>query len=536
MPELQSAMLASSSRQAGGAPLHAGSVHHNGQRLVCDDPVIDALLTYAQTDQPAPPHIANGTASRLEMHAHPGLEAALATFKRAFTVETADLVSHTDTAERTTERIDADIHIAMLMKVIEQGTRAFGTNASIEVEGGDHVPAARFLAAHAPAITAEDDLLDRFIERKIGPDHELRVRLGAQSLLHAATKKEFQLSGLAGSIAVSSGLGSAWELVVSQMMKNHVFGKNFSPSKYALQLAGIDSVPPALIETLDTIFVLSIIKGMKGEGCSLRNLLPKAMQAGAISSVLSLPNNLLQYVGFKSRPVDLAANAATNEMAIFGAASGIPPEVKENGELMRAGLFQAMKDDLIARPADGTSAKRTIEQMTKHALDVAPGESTAVKSIGLASIIGMIPLIAGEKATGVMSEKMLRIFRSTVFNPIEAIALNALALGSRIKIPGLFNSDNARHARVVQTILVRASEQMGAEGRDEIGAEELHRLLAPRSEFLRHVGTAIVNGMNMGLETIPMLARKLGYGQVPLHARIPYQDLPTSAPVPQASP
>lgn len=60
--------------------------------------------------------------------------------------------------------------------------------------------------------------------------------------------------------------------------------------------------------------------------------------------------------------------------------------------------------------------KKTIERMTRHALDIAPGESTAVKSMGLASIVGMIPLIASNKATGLLSEQVLRIFRSAVFN------------------------------------------------------------------------------------------------------------------------
>ncbi|KOP50847.1 type III effector, partial [Pseudomonas coronafaciens pv. porri] len=89
---------------------------------------------------------------------------------------------------------------------------------------------------------------------------------------------------------------------------------------------------------------------------------------------------------------DLAANSVATEAAIFGPASGIPPEVKESEELMRAGLFQSMKDGVMAHPGEGVDTKETIERMTRHALDIAPGESTAVKSMGLASIVGMIPL------------------------------------------------------------------------------------------------------------------------------------------------
>jgi hypothetical protein len=481
---------------------------------------VQALLSFAQADQAFPPQAASIAGVQLEMRPRrDDIEKALEEFKGAFTVEKANLMSGANSSERVDEDVNADIHIPLLLKAIERGAAAFGPNASIGQNS-----AKAFLASCAPNITSNDDVLSEFINQKLKGDDDLQVRLGAQELLHVATKKEFQLGGLAGSIGVSSILGSAWELGASELLKNAIFGKNFSPSHYALQLAGIDSVPPLIIESMDTMCVLAIIKGMKGEEWSMSDLLPKALKAGAISSVVSFPNNVLQYAGFKSRVGDLAVNSVTTEAAIFGAASGIPPEVKESEELMRAGLFQSMKDGVMAHPGEGVDTKETIERMTRHALDIAPGESTAVKSMGLASIVGMIPLIASNKATGLLSERVLRVFRSAVFNPIEAIALNALALGGRVNVPGLFDSDNAKHARVVQTILARASQHMEAGDRD-ISAEELHQMLAPRSEFLRHVGSAIVNGMNASFEAIPALVRKLGYGEAPLAERIPYQDL-----------
>lgn len=500
-------------------PVHIGSVRRDSGNLVSDNPVVQALLSFAQADQAFPPQAASIAGVQLEMRPRRDIEKALEEFKGAFTVEKAQLMSGANSSERVDEDVNADIHIPLLLKAIERGAAAFGPNASIGQNS-----AKAFLASCAPKITSNDDVLSEFINQKLKGDDDLQVRLGAQELLHVATKKEFQLGGLAGSIGVSSILGSAWELGASELLKNAIFGKNFSPSQYALQLAGIDSVPPLIIESMDTMCVLAIIKGMKGEEWSMSDLLPKALKAGAISSVVSFPNNVLQYAGFKSRVGDLAANSVTTEGAIFGAASGIPPEVKESEELMRAGLFQSMKDGVMAHPGEGVDTKKTIERMTRHALDIAPGESTAVKSMGLASIVGMIPLIASNKATGLLSEQVLRIFRSAVFNPIEAIALNALALGGRVNVPGLFDSDNAKHARVVQTILARASQHMEAGDRD-ISAEELHQMLAPRSEFLRHVGSAIVNGMNASFEAIPALVRKLGYGQAPLAERIPYQDL-----------
>lgn len=508
-------------------PRHMGLVRREAGRLVSADPVVHALLSFAQVDQPVPSQVASTDGVRLELVSRRDPEKALEEFKEAFTVKTAQLMPAANSLERKAEQINADIHIPLLLKAIERGSAAFGPSALIKMADGSQISAKAFLASCAPDVTSNDDVLSRFISQKIKGDEDLQVRLGAQELLCVATKKEFQLGGLAGSIGVSSILGSAWELGASELLKKAIFGKNFSPSHYALQLAGIDSLPPLLIETMDTMCVLAIIKGIKGEEWSMRNLLPKAMKAGAISSIASFPNNVLEYTGFKSRLGNLAANMTTTEAAIFGAASGIPPEVKEGEDLMRAGLFQSIKNGVMARPSENMGPEEAIEQMARHALDVAPGESTAAKSMGLASIVGMIPLIAGNKATGLLSERVLRIFRSTVFNPIEAIALNALALGGRIHVPGLFDSDNVKHARVVQTILARASEQMES-GAREITAEELHQILAPKSEFLRHVGTAIVKGMNASFEALPALARKLGYGETPLTKRIPYQDLAVS--------
>ncbi|WP_122386028.1 type III secretion system effector HopD1 [Pseudomonas savastanoi] len=505
-------------------PVHIGSVRRDSGSLVSDNPVVQALLSFVQADQAFPPQAASIAGVQLEMRSRRDIEQALEELKGAFTVEKAQLMSGGSSSERVDEDVNADIHIPLLLKAIERGAGAFGPGALIEIADGGQISAKAFLASCAPTITSNDDVLSEFINQKLKGDDDLQVRLGAQELLHVATKKEFQLGGLAGSIGVSSILGSAWELGASELLKNAIFGKNFSPSQYALQLAGIDSVPPFIIEAMDSFCVLVIIKGMKGELWSMKDLLPKALKAGAISSAMSFPNNVLQYAGFKSRVADLAANSITTEAAIFGAASGIPPEVKESEELMRAGLFQSMKDGVMAHPGEGMDTKETIERMTRHALDIAPGESTAVKSMGLAAIVGMIPLIASSKATGLVSEQILRIFRNAVFNPIEAIALNALALGGRVNVPGLFDSDNAKHARVAQTILARASQHMEAGDRD-ISAEELHQMLAPRSEFLRHVGSAIVNGMNASFEAIPALVRKLGYGEAPLAERIPYQDL-----------
>lgn len=146
-------------------------------------------------------------------------EKALEEFKDAFTVETAQLMPTADSSERTAEQIDADIHIPLLLKAIERGSAAFGPSALIEMADGSQISAKAFLASCAPDVMSNDDVLSAFINQKLKGDEDLQVRLGAQELLHVATKKEFQLGGLAGSIGVSSMLGSAWELGASELLK-----------------------------------------------------------------------------------------------------------------------------------------------------------------------------------------------------------------------------------------------------------------------------------------------------------------------------
>ncbi|OAX56930.1 XopB/HopD1 family type III secretion system effector [Xanthomonas graminis] len=535
--DAQQSLPPGSADAVAGKTLHAGAVRLENQRLVSDDPVIHALLSFVQANAPLPEQIASNSnaPTTLEIRAHPQLNEALKAFKETFMVGQANLLSATDpSGARVYDEIDGDIHIALLQKAIEKGASAFGEGAKI-THAGEDLTAAQFLALHAPSIHSNNDFLEVNVKQRVDCDRDLLVRLGAQSLLHAATKKETKPIELLGSLAVSSGLGSLWELKAAQTLKDTVFGAHYSPSKHALQLAGIDSVPPLLIETLDTMCVLSIVQSMKGKKEPLSALLRKATTAGAISSVISFPNNLLQYTGFKSRSADLAANVLMTEAAIFGAASGLPPEVKESEEHMRAGLFQSMREGVLAAPADADSARQTVEQMTKHALEIGPGESTAVKSMGVAAMVGLIPLIAGDKATGVLSERVLRIFRSTVFNPIEAIALNALALSSRVTIPKVFDSHDTKHARLAQTILIRASQQMDAEERT-ISPEELHERLGQQRNFLHRLGTAIVDGMNAVFESVPTVVRKLGYGEPSLDERIPYQDLHVPLPSPPASP
>ncbi|CAE6867533.1 hypothetical protein R69746_08193 [Paraburkholderia aspalathi] len=167
------------------------------------------------------------------------------------------------TAETSFEskEIEANVLVPLLSAVIEGGRDALGPHADIRALTSDRsVPIHDFLATLHPHISADDPELQLALNQKILENKDLSAKLGAETLLQIATHKQFSGKGLLASLGVSAGLGATWELWGSHVIKHAAFGKSFSPSRFGLQLAGIDSVPPLIIETMDTVVVLAIIK------------------------------------------------------------------------------------------------------------------------------------------------------------------------------------------------------------------------------------------------------------------------------------
>jgi len=494
-----------------GKPAHVGTVSKRNGLLVAKDPVIGALLRHAGAEQVGSEinnlHIGSGT--QLKMTHSPELAAQL-----------EELTEHCKVTTPAQEGEEAsavgNVMIPLLQQVITKGSAAFG----------EHAHVARLLEAAAPHIVSNHAELGRVVNQKVNQSPELKLKLGADALLEMATKKELDLKGLMGSLLVSSGLGSGWELWLSHVIKDSLFGKGFSPSKLGLKLAGIDSVPPLMIETLDTLIVLSIMKTMKGEkDWSLKDLLPKAIKAGAISAVFSYPNNVLQYMSTGIKPVDTALNVLTTEAAIFSAAAGVPLEVKEGEEGMHDALLQKISEGMLAPPLPGETQEAHVQRMVDNAIAIAPGESIAQKSMGLAAVVGLVPFILGDTATKLVPESVLRIVRSTAFNPIEAIGLNFLAISAKVGVGGLMTSDHQKHAQVVKLILDRASgSDQEAGGAQAISTQELQGILAPKREFLRSVGASVIQGMNGMFQAMSYAGQALS--SAASHVGIPHMRRP----------
>jgi hypothetical protein len=539
----------------GTAGSFSGRVEMKQGQLTSPQPVIDALLKHARNELAG--ITLDGPAS-LTLTLDPRARRACDLMVARCKIEKVDVLVNDQSPLLAggTEPIKGNVLIPLLQQVIMNGRAAFGEHARITIDlgnmdlhdflsglllQGQSIHLHDYLARLNPSVTSDHDALAGAIGQKITDDPDLRAKLAAASLLQIATKKEIVLGGLMGSLTVSSGLGSAWELAAAPAVK--AVAKKLlehaglpSPTQVALSYAGIDSIPPMIIEALDTMCVLSILKTMKGEkDWTFKGLIPKALKAGAISSALSVPNNVMQYLSTGSKAADLAINAVTTEAAIFGAASGVPMEIEEDNDNLRAALVQGHNDGLLAPLPQGADPRQHVAEMTQRALDVDPGTSLAQKSMAVAATVGMVPLLLSDKALNLVPESVLRIVRSTVFNPIEAIALGALVLGARAKLPGVFTSDHDKHADLTRLILQRAADGPGG-GERPIQAQELDRIFNPPQELLRRVGTALSTGINtmvgVPAKGVQLLATTLGLANdsPSLEQRLPYEQMRDRSP------
>jgi hypothetical protein len=183
---------------------------------------------------------------------------------------------------------------------------------------------------------------------------------------------------------------------------------------------------------------------------------------------------------------------------------------------------QSHNNGLFAPPAKGVEPYQHVAQMTQRALDIEPSASLAQKSMAVAATVGMVPLLLSDKALNLVPEYALRIVRSTAFNPIEAIALNALVLGARIKMPGIFTSDHDKHADNIRLVLQKAAAGPSG-GEQPIQPKELDRIFNPPQEVLGRTGAFIAQGINTAMSGAQSLAAKVGLAK-PSEALDPRMD------------
>ena len=530
-------------KEVGSASTFSGQVEIKDGRLTSSEPLIADLLAYAGID---PAHVHLGGPASLTMTLDPGARQMHEALEARCAVEEVDVRPQVD-APLEKKSVSGNVQIALLQEIIQNGRAALGDKTDIEINGRV-LPLYDHLATLQPSITSDHEALAQPIREKLAGDSDLRAKLAAASLLQIATQKQMAPVGLAGSLLVSSGLGTLWELKADpklkeaavHMLKNSGIG---SPTKAVLSAVlgpMIDSVPPVFIETLDTLCVLYIIETMKGnKDISLKALLPKAMAAGAISSVLSFPNNMAEFnsigTSVGAKIADIALGAITTEVAIAGAASGVPLEIKDNTDAMKAALVQQIRDGLLALPPPGKEPSEHVGELAHRALDADPGTSIAQKSLAVAATVGLVPLAIGKKALHMLPDRGERILRSIVFNPIEAIAMHLLVLGSKVAVPKLgITSDHGKHTDLHRLILQKAAAGPGG-GEAPILPTEIDGIFRPEGDLLRRAGKGISNGINAGLDGARSAASFATRGLVKrskhVDEQLPFESIRTEGPL-----
>ncbi len=379
---------------------------------------------------------------------------------------------------------------------------------------------------------------DKDLEENIKNNPDLKTRLGAAALLKMATEKEFTPGPLAGSAITSFLLGFVFESMpkyaLVTLAAKGFFGEGFSPTKYAFQLAGLHSIPSFLIEGIDTLFVQAMLKTMNKEEWTFKDLIPNAIKGGLLASAGSYFNNVLEYKSTGSHAGDLALNTLTTEVAVLSAGSGVPMEVKENEAKMNAALTQAIQDGLLEPVPEDKNAEEYIKRFSQQVRSIIPGDSIAEKSITFAAIMGIIPLILSGKVTDWVPEHYLNTLRLTLFNPIEAIAINSLTATSKFGgMFGLLTSDDQKHTQLAKLIINKnnVNEKQKEEGNPEknmeISDKQLEDIFHPPVERgFQQIGRGVINGISSLFSTIPTLAHTLGIkNDSRIGQRIPYENL-----------
>ena len=135
---------------------------------------------------------------------------------------------------------------------------------------------------------------------------------------------------------------------------------------------------------------------------------------------------------------------------------------------------------------------------------------------------GAVPAILSKDVLDLMDESDLRIMRSVLFQPIEAISMNSLALLSKVGVPGLMKSDPSKIAALTELVLKRADA--GPQGREApIKAAEFDAIFKP--EILGRLGQRITDGINGGLAAPRSLLAKTGLVNPPQEPLVNRLDL-----------
>ncbi len=501
-------------KRIGSAGSFEGEVSVKEGRFVSDQPQINALLGYAKLNPSN--FVLNGKES-LTLTLDPAIGELRETLDAALTVETVKVKpgEGTPLLAENTENAGSNLLIVHMQEMLQKGRAA--SNVNVASEDGGSLRIADIFASRSPSISSSNGALAEAILQKIDEDPDLKIKLAAASMLQVATTKRTSLTGLAISLLVSAGVGTLWELQayprLLAMMTDKLAAMDLSSgAQEALTTLGdlmLRAFPNVVIEPIDTASVLFSGDEMKGTTdtagsangvfAKLKEKLPDGMRAGMISAGASVPANLADLYKTHIRALDGASALGANQLAVFGAASGVPPGLKEDMEHTHAAVVSHLAGGQLALPEGKVADKDIIahgRELAQRALAVDPGTAILTQAMAVSSIAGTLPAILGKDVLNAVGESKLRMVRSGLFQPIEAISMNSLALLSKVGVPGLMQSDPSKLAALTELVLKKADA--GPQGREApIQAAEFDAIFKP--EILGRVGQHITNGINGSL-------------------------------------
>jgi hypothetical protein len=503
-------------KRIGSAGSFEGKVSVKEGRFVSDQPQINALLGYAKLN---PGDFVLTGKESLTLKLDPAIAELHKTLKDALTVKKVMVRpgEGTPLPADNTEDLGSNLLIVHLQELLQNGRAA--SNVKVASGDGASLRIADVFAGRSPSISSSNEALAGALRQKVDGDTDLKIKLAAASMLQVATTKHTSLKGLAVSLFVSALIGTLWELkaypYLATKMKAGLAALNLSSRvREALTTTGdllLRAVPNATIEPVDTASVLFSGEEMQGgEDASLMAKLPEGLHAGMISAFLGVPANLVDIYKATSDLVKGALAVGTNQLAVFGAASGVPPGIKRDMEHTHAAVVSHLAGGQLALPEGKAEGKDLIahgRELAQRALAVDPGTAILTQSMAVSSIAGAVPAILSSDVLNLLDESPLRIMRSVLFQPIEAISMNSLALLSKVGIPGLMKSDPSKIAALTELVLKKADA--GPQGGEaQIKAAEFDAIFKP--EILGRMGQHITDGINSSLAAPRNLVAKTG--------------------------
>lgn len=492
-PRIEADRLADLQSDSRPGPSYQGTVRVEGNQLTSKNPVTQKLLESLAIDPAEVPG--------LKFMALAGKEPTLSLRLGANGGNTLDSLKAALGEDLSAPMEHATI--PLLLGVIARGEQAIGDDLR-----GRIIP---LLREARPRMESSLPALKSLIEDRLAARPDLSLKMAATGLLQLATAKSIDLKLLGSSLAVSSGLGSLWELVAAPKAKLALLGSGFASVAWGLPASVIDAAPMVAIEAADTMTVKKRMANDRGDPFPFMQKLGEALTAGVVSAIGALPNNLLEYNAARlPRAVAALIGVGTTEVAILSAAAGVPAEIAEIRESVKEAVEHAVHSGVMKLP-EGVAQDEAIHLATELALKMEPSTVIGKKSMGVALAVGLVPFLLGGMVTGALPEAALRILRSTAFAPIEMIGMNVIAAISQTGVPGIVSSDHQRFANVIGDLLQHSAANIGdlESGAGEtsglqptIDEEAIVARLAPHNELLRHVGGAALTAMAGVLDSV----------------------------------